>query len=448
MTLSQRLAPGVTGPRERVALGLYRLAWWLATPVAMAYLGWRARRQPAYRHHWGERWCLPGGPVPRVNDSAPVWVHAVSVGETRAAVPLIEALLTEDPARWVLLTHMTPTGRETGQTLIAERWPERVRQAYLPYDLGVSMARFLRCWRPRLGILMETELWPSLCHEARRAGVPLALVNARLSARSQRKGERWRSLIEPALRSLALVQAQTPADAARLRALGGASVGVMGNLKFDQTPAAEGVERGRAWRAAIGSRPVVLMASSREGEEALVLGAWRELVTDAPPGPRLLVVPRHPQRFDEVARLLAAAGGPVARRSADWPAPAAPLALGDSMGEMSAYYAMADVAIIGGSLLPFGAQNLIEACALGVPVIVGPHSHNFAQVAEEAIAAGAAIRVADAREAVAVAVSLLADPARRATMGKAGIAFAQAHRGATRRCLQALRPWLDDGPVG
>jgi 3-deoxy-D-manno-octulosonic-acid transferase len=474
---------GVPPIVARLARVLYGLAWLLATPLVIAYLLARARRQPAYRAHWAERWALRWSPAPAgwlttrgglagasaAGASArPIWIHAVSVGETRAAQPLIHALLDADPSLRILLTHMTPTGRATGCELFATRWPDRVHQVYLPYDLGWAAGRFLARWRPRLGILMETELWPALCAQAARRGVPLVIANARLSERSLARGLRWRALTMPALAGLQAVLAQTPADARRLRMLGREDVAVLGNLKFDTVPSADAVALGRAWRAvldaggAVGAggaggavgdnRPVLLCASTRDGEEVLLLRAWVAAMGDAPaPRPRLLIVPRHPQRFDEVAEAVAAQGLTAMRRSqAGWPevASRADVLLGDSMGEMAAYVAMADAAIIGGSLLPFGGQNLIEPCALGVPVVVGPHTENFAQAADEAIEAGAACRTADATDAIDTALALLADPAKRAAMGEAGTRFAHAHRGATQRTLQALAIWLRAQPDG
>lgn len=463
-------SPGVSPIAARLARALYGLAWLLATPVIIGYLLARARRQPAYRAHWSERWALRWAPAPTGWAGArPVWIHAVSVGETRAAQPLIEALLDADPAQRILLTHMTPTGRATGYELFVTRWPDRVHQVYLPYDLGWAAGRFLARWRPSLGVLMETELWPALCAQAARRQVPLVIANARLSERSLARGLRWRALTVPALAGLQAVLAQTPADAQRLRRLGRDDVAVLGNLKFDTVPSAEAVALGRGWRAALAGgkvsaaveapagskpqddgepvragRPVLLCASTRDGEEVLLLRAWAAARADAE-RPRLLIVPRHPQRFDAVAEAIAATGLTMTRRSHEgWPQSAAQaeVLLGDSMGEMAAYVAMADAAIIGGSLLPFGGQNLIEPCALGVPVVVGPHTENFAQAAAEAIEAGAALRVADAAAAIDTALALLADPARQAAMGAAGTAFAQAHRGATRRTLGALGRWL------
>jgi 3-deoxy-D-manno-octulosonic-acid transferase len=450
---------------------LYTLVWCLVTPLVVLYLLWRARRQRGYLAGWGERWGLH----PRRADDAPlVWVHAVSVGETRAAQPLVEALLARDPRCRVLLTHMTPTGRETGEELFARRHPGRVVQAFLPYDYPYAVRRFLAAWRPALGIVMETELWPNLCAAAARAGVPLALVNARLSEKSLRKGLRWRSLFEPAARSLARVIAQTEGDAQRIRALAGVDAIVAGNVKFDVTPPAAMLERGARWREAAGGRAVLLAASTRDGEEALLLEAWaRRSAGNAATGaldgsdavdavgvsdvsgapdvsdssgarPLLAIVPRHPQRFDEVAAAIAQRGLRLVRRSAlgeslvPDPLVGADVLLGDSMGEMFAYYAMADVAVLGGSLLPFGGQNLIEACAAGVPVVVGEHTFNFAEAAEQAVAAGAAFRVADADAAIGQCLALLGDEAARRRAGECGARFAAQHRGATGRTLAAI----------
>lgn len=456
---------------------LYTLGWWAATPLVVLYLLWRARRQPEYLAHWPERW----GFVPKRRDDAPlVWVHAVSVGETRAAQPLVVALLERDPAVRVLLTHMTPTGRETGRELFGQRFGDRVLQCYLPYDGALAPGRFLRAWRPSVGLLMETELWPNLCAAASRAGVPLALVNARLSEKSLRKGLRWRSLLGPALASLTRVVAQTEADAARIARLGRTDVRVAGNLKFDVSPDEALLARGRAWREALNGRPVVLAASTREGEEALLVDAWQGRSGESPsapsgpamvstpdrapapgngdPGaarsthgaPLLAVVPRHPQRFDETAAMLAARGLRVARRSGldqefrDLAASEIDVLLGDSMGEMFAWYAMADVAIIGGTLRPYGGQNLIEACAVGVPVILGPSTFNFEEAAEAAVVAGAGRRVSDAIGAVTAATLWLDDPSARTRAGDDALRFASLHRGATRRTLAELESLLPE----
>ena len=436
-----------------MARWFYTIAWYLAMPLALAWLLWRSRRQPAYLDHLGERF---GVHARRTDMQSLVWLHAVSVGETRAAQPLVTELLGRYPDCEVLLTHMTPTGRQTGASLFTG---PRVHQAYLPYDFPFAVRRFLRAWRPTIGLLVETELWPNLVAMARAEGVPMALVNARLSDRSLRKARRWAPLIRPALASLDVVLAQTDSDARRLAQLGRHAVPVLGNLKFDVVaePALE--ERGHRWRAAWLARSVgglprfcVVAASTREGEEALLLDAWAQQLQ--PPAlasrfpPLLIIVPRHPQRFDEVAALIEGRGWKMTRRSrlADDESLDVQVLLGDSMGEMAAWYALADVAIIGGSLLPFGGQNLIEACAAGVPVIVGPHTFNFSEVAEQAIAADAALRVSDASRAVSEALAIVLDAEQRQSMSDRALAFGGRHRGATVRTMQVLAPYLDRQP--
>ncbi|MBA4092757.1 MAG: 3-deoxy-D-manno-octulosonic acid transferase [Candidatus Accumulibacter sp.] len=417
-----------------VARFLYSLVFYLATPLVWLRLLWRARKQPEYLRHVGERYGFYAPPPLRPL----IWLHAVSVGETRAAAPLLEALLLEYPQHTVLLTHMTPTGRTTGGEFVRQH-AGRVVQAYLPYDLPDACARFLAHFQPQLGLLMETELWPNLIAAAHARGVPLALINARLSVRSARGYARFGALAHPAFKALAAVAAQTSADAERLRALGASAVTVCGNLKFDVTPASEKLQLGTTWRQALGARPAWLAASTREGEEAAVLDAFDALRAKRPDA-LLILVPRHPQRFDEVAALLDARGLRYCRRSRDeLPDDATQVWLGDSMGEMAAWYAAADLALIGGSLLPFGGQNLIEAAACGCPVLVGPHTFNFAQAAEDAVACGAARRVADAGDAARTAAELLRDREQLKAMREAALAFSRAHRGATARTVALIR---------
>jgi len=422
---------------ERLALVAYSLLFYLAMPLVWLRLLWRGRRQPAYRQHLGERHAL----YPQALACRPrplIWLHAVSLGETRAAAPLIDALLEAYPDHDLLLTHMTPTGREAGSELLSAR-PERLErlaQAYLPYDLPDACGRFLDHFRPRLGLLMETELWPNLIDAARRRRLPVALINGRMSARSARGYRRLSSLIQPALRSLSAVAAQTAADAERLQQLGARQPIVCGNLKFDVTPPADKLQLGARWRQAIGRRPVWVLASSRDGEEALLLDV---LAAVAVADLLLVVVPRHPQRFAEVAALIAGRGLAFCRRSsAELPSRATQVWLGDSMGEMAAYYALADLTLIGGSLLPFGGQNLIEAAACGCPLLLGPHTFNFAQASEDAIACGAARRVLDAPQAALVVAELFAQPADLHAMHTAATAFSQAHRGATARTVALI----------
>ena len=429
------------GARLSMWRPLYAVVTALLAPLVWLRLHWRARREPLYATAIGERFGRYRGPRTR----GWTWVHAVSLGETRAAASLIAALRVADPSLRLLLTHGTATGREAGAALLRDG----DRQLWLPWDSAGATRRFFAHHRPRVGVLMETEIWPNLLHAARAAGVPMALANARLSARSLRRAARMPGLMRPATGSFALVLAQTDADAARLRDAGAGSVEVCGNLKFDMTPEPALLAAGRAWRDAIGRR-VVLASSTRDGEEAALLEAWRALPEssrDSPPGaspgaptpprPLLLIVPRHPQRFDVVADLVRAAGFALARRSnwGDTPPPdavAAEVWLGDSMGELPLYYACAQIALLGGSFEPLGGQNLIEAAACGCPVLMGPHTFNFAQASELAEAAGAARRVATLPEAVAIARESLPAAEQRAAIQRC-LDFAARHRGAARQ---------------
>ncbi len=409
---------------------LYTLLLYLLLPYVLARLVWRARRQRGYLEHVGERF----GYYTHDADGPLIWVHAVSVGETRAAEPLIQALSAKYPRQRILLTHMTPTGRETGETLFGEN----VVRCYLPYDYPGAVARFLRHFRPRAGILMETEIWPNLIHACREQGVPLYLVNARLSEKSFAGYLRFPRLVRESLAGLTAIAAQGADDARRLAALGAAGVRVTGSVKFDVTPPPAQLELGRKWRRDFGEqRPVLLAASTREGEEALLLDALAGMDV---PGLLAVIVPRHPQRFDEVERLLAARGVPYQRRSGNAAiAPGTRAVLGDSMGEMFAYYAACDVAFIGGSLLPLGGQNLIEACAAGKPVLIGPSTYNFEEAVALAVQAGAAIRVPDPAALAREVERVLRDPATARRMGQAGLAFCAAHRGATNRVLALIQ---------
>ena len=423
---------------------LYSLCFYLAQPLVWLRLLWRARKQPEYLHHLGERYaCYPARPEGRL-----LWLHVVSVGETRAAEPLIKALLAQYPEHGLLLTHMTPTGRTVGAELIAKLGP-RLHQAYLPYDLPDACARFLEHFRPDFGLLMETELWPNLIAAAKARHIPLALVNARLSARSLRGYLRFRPLIRPAVAALDLVAAQTRADAERLASLGAPAPHVCGNIKFDVTPSTDKLALGQQWRTALGERPVWLCASTREGEETQILDAF---LRHARPEVLLLLVPRHPQRFAEVAATVEARAMSLVKRSdGKLPDTATRVWLGDSMGEMAAYYALADVALIGGSLEALGGQNLIEAAACGCPVLVGPHTFNFQQATDDALACGAARRVADADDAAKTALSLLApngsDVEPLAQMRRAATEFSAAHRGATARTLTLIADRLASPPI-
>ncbi|MDD2545574.1 MAG: 3-deoxy-D-manno-octulosonic acid transferase [Burkholderiaceae bacterium] len=451
---------------DRAALGLYSALTWAAQPLLRRKLRRRAVAEPGYALAVEERFghYSPAAPAEPAPSTGPwVWIHAVSLGETRAAAILLAALRPRLPGMRLLLTHGTATGRAEGAKLLQ---PGDV-QVWQPWDTPGAVARFLAQFQPRLGILMETEVWPCLIAACHARGLPLVLANARLSERSLRQARRMAWLARPAYAALAAVWAQTEADAQRLRALGAPVQGVWGNLKFDAVPDAELLAQGRGWRERA-RRPVVLLASSREGEEALWLQA---LQSKRPPGQtgiaqeatdsgashaqaaalqavQWLIVPRHPQRFDAVQQLLQAAGLSVSRRS-QWGAHPEPadVWLGDSMGEMALYYGLAHGVLLGGSFAPLGGQNLIEAAACGCPVVLGPHTFNFAEAAEQACQAHAALRVPDMAAAVQRVGALVQDPPALEAAQAAAQHFAQSHRGAAQataeavlRCLAAHPP--------
>ena len=421
----------MTTLRESLARGLYTLLLRLLLPAYALRLWWRGGAEPLYRERIAERFGL-------YRDAAGagwVWVHAVSLGETLAAAALIDALRVQRPGMRLLLTHGTATGREAGRALLREG----DRQTWLPYDTPGATRRFLARFRPVVGVLMETEVWPNLLLAAQAQHVPMVLANARLSERSLARGRRFNAVLRPAIESVALVLAQTDDDARRLRDAGARPVEVSGNLKYDLTPEPEQIARGAAWRA-LSARAVVLAAITREGEEAQLLDAWQHR---APAGALLLIVPRHPQRFDEVAALVRAGGWTLARRSA-WgdmpPAEAlqAQVWLGDSMREMALYYASATVALLGGSFAPLGGHNLIEAAACGCPLVMGPSTFNFGEAAQRSLAAGASLRVTDMGQGVALVGELLAQPQRLAALSANARRFASQHRGAAQRMAQRI----------
>jgi 3-deoxy-D-manno-octulosonic-acid transferase len=369
-------------------------------------------------------------------------VHAVSVGETRAAEPLVDGLLKKYPQARIVLTCMTPTGRATGASLFGKHGA-RVVQSYLPYDMPPLVARFIRHFEPRVCILMETEVWPNLILQCRRDKVPVVLANARLSERSLGKALRFGKVIRDAAQGITLVAAQTEADALRIRELGAANVTVTGSIKFDVVIPQEALATGDHLRRQFGVRPVFLCASTREGEEDMILEAFLRARASLPQDLLLLLVPRHPQRFDEVAAMVEERGLSLQRRSAlsaagASVAPATQVVLGDSMGEMFAYYSACDLAFIGGSLQPLGGQNLIEPAALGKPIIVGEHTFNFAQATEDCLRQGGAVRVANSDGLLHQAARLLADSAARGAMGAHALTFANTHRGATARTISLL----------
>jgi 3-deoxy-D-manno-octulosonic-acid transferase len=381
------------------------------------------------------------------------------VGETRAAQPLIEAYLQQGKS--ILLTCMTPNGRRTGVAIFAEAIAQdRLQQVYLPYDLCWSVERFLKAAKPAMGLFMETEAWPTIVFRAAEIKLPVFLINARLSERSARRVARFGAAGRALFQSFAAILAQTELDAMRYRALGVKQCEVVGNLKFDVVLNPALVEHGLAWHAHLekNNRLMVCAASTRDGEEAIILEAWQALLqihdeeSTSSPLPLLCIVPRHPERFAEVAELIRASGLTVLQRSA-MDLDAADLhhkidlktavVLGDSMGEMPLYYCASDLVVMGGSLMPLGGQNLIEACAAGCPVLLGEHTFNFQQASQDAIDCGAAIRIVG-NESLARALPdamsrILQDKERRQAMREAALRYAANYRGATTRIMVALQ---------
>ena len=426
---------------QALCLWLYALLMQVAAPLLRRKLARRALAEPGYAQAVPERW----GQYTQAPETASelVWVHAVSLGETRTAAILLREWRTRSPGLRVLLTHGTATGRKQGLSLLQ---PGDV-QVWQPWDSRAAVDRFLTHFKPRLGVLLETEVWPNLMAAAQARGLAVALVNARLSPQSLAAAKRLAWLARPAYGALAAVYAQTEADGRRLAQLGGPVAGVLGNLKFDARPDAAQQALARLWRVGM-AQPVLMLASSREGEEIEFLRQWQARKLETQPAralERVLIVPRHPQRFEEVAQLVQAQGLSVSRRS-QWAGapgddPAAMQAdvwLGDSLGEMALYYTLSDIALLGGSFEALGGQNLIEPAACSCPVVMGPHTFNFAEAALAAEAAAAAFRVEDMQAGLASALALLNEPAALQHAKSAALAFGASQGGAAKRTVQAL----------
>ncbi len=416
----------------------YSALAWAAQPLLKRKLRKRALAEPGYAEAVPERF---GRYTPhdlgRDGAGQWVWVHAVSLGETRAAALLIKELRAALPGMRLLLTNGTATGRAEGRKLLQ---PGDL-QVWQPWDSRKAVRLFLKQFQPAVGVLMETEVWPNLVLACQQAQVPLVLANARLNAKSQAGAQRWPSLFLPVYKALHAVWAQTPEDAQRLRSLGAPVSAVLGNLKFDVQPDAALIAQGTAWRAAC-NKPVVILASSREGEEAQWIAQWAGRKFQGVAGEcQWLIVPRHPQRFDAVHALLEQAGLRVARRS-QWgshlPPAGVDVWLGDSVGEMPLYYAAAHIGLLGGSFEPLGGQNLIEAAACGCPMVLGPHTFNFAQASQSACEVGAAFRVLDMEQGVQLATALARDASGLDRARQAALQFAQTHRGAAKATAQAI----------
>lgn len=409
-----------------------------ATPLILLRLWLRGRREPGYRQHIGERF----GDFTQAKLHDAIWIHAVSLGETRAAAPLVAALRERFPQRPILITCMTVTGRATAIELYASF----ATIAYLPYDFPWASRQLIQRFDPRILLIMETEIWPNLIASCRDAGIPALLVNARLSERSRAGYARFapvRALLREAVQDLQ-VSAQSSEDAQRLTSLGASNVVVTGNMKFDIEPSQEQIALGMTWKKALAEnnspRKVLLAASTREGEEKLIIDAYKNHFDEVARRRTLLViVPRHPQRFDAVHAQIMSVGLRVQRRSMSTQiALETEVWLGDSMNEMFAYLALCEATFIGGSLVPVGGQNLIEPCAMGKPVLMGPSDFNFADAAKQAEAAGAVIRVSDANHLAITAQELLDDSGRTVIMSERAMAFAAHHRGATDKTIDLV----------
>lgn len=425
------------------SLWLYGVIMRLAQALLRRKLRKRAQAEPLYGQYIEERF----GYYKQSACNDWIWIHAVSLGETRTAAILLQGLRQAMPHMKLLLTNGTATGREEGLKLLQEG----DIQVWQAWDSPEVVERFLTAFKPRIGLLLETEVWPQLIHKAQEKGIPIMLINARMSEKSLHQAQRWTSLMKPAFAGLSAVCAQAPDDAMRLKSLGASVTGIFGNLKFDAKPDASQVAMGRAWREQL-SVPVVMLASSREGEEAMWLAAWQTFNKQHPELQiHWLIVPRHPQRVSEVESLITSSGLRVSRRST-WSQEAlfsaallnetaqdsSVILLGDSLGEMALYYSLADAALLGGSFEKLGGQNLIEAAACACPIVMGPHTFNFAEASQAAESAGAAQRASDMAEAMKLAVDTVQNRPLQKQKSANAFQFAQQHGGATQRTVQAV----------
>jgi 3-deoxy-D-manno-octulosonic-acid transferase len=415
---------------------VYNLLTYLLRPFAFAVVLWRGLGNRSYWQGLGERFGFgprhTGSPV-----GSSVWVHAVSLGEVTAAAPLLRALRMRHPGLPLVLSTATPTGRVRARALFGES----VTVRYLPYDTPGSMKRFLSGVRPRVAVIMETELWPNLYRQCRRSGIPVVLANARLSARSAARYRRFGLLFREVFAGDTFVAAQSAGDAERFISIGAAPArtSVMGNLKFDVEVDTAVVARGAELRSdSWNSRAVWIAGSTHAGEEDLVLAAHAGLQRGLP-GALLLLVPRHPDRFQPVADLLTRRGLRFERRSSGNAVPPdVPVLLVDTVGELASLYAAVDVAFVGGSLVPVGGHNLLEPAALGVPVIAGPYQENAREVAELLLRERALVQVTDAAQLAAQLESLFADPQRRRQMGASAQRVVAHNRGSVKRLLALI----------
>ena len=414
---------------------LYTTLFFIGLPLIILRLIWRGFRAPAYWRRWSERF----GSSPILSELIPViWVHAVSVGEVEASRPIIKALQAEYPEYKILLTTMTPTGSERVKLLFADT----VEHCYLPYDLPFAIRRFLKRTHPKFGIIMETEIWPNLLLQCQKTNIALVLANARMSERSAKGYARFPKFIKTILRSVQLIAAQGQDDRQRFQQLGAdiKKIHAIGNLKYEISLPASLTEQAAAMRDIWDiNRPVWVAASTHDGEEEIILNASRQ-VRSLFPNLLLILVPRHPERFDRVTALTQRAGFKTLRRSEHRPCSSdIEILVVDTMGELPLFYAACDVAFVGGSLVPHGGHNLLEPAALGRAVITGPHYFNFNEITKQFLQADAAIQVTDTTELAKTVIELLQNSQQRAQMGEAGLRLIANSQGASTRLVNLIK---------
>jgi 3-deoxy-D-manno-octulosonic-acid transferase len=424
---------------EKLYEKLYEIIWWLILPLALLRLRWRARRLPAYARRWQQRLAIfQPQELEALQGIRPMWIHAVSVGESVVAVAMIEKLLLENPQVPIVVTNMTPTG----SAWISDKLGERVTNLYAPYDHPWVVKNFLQQVRPRLLVLIETEIWPTWLQQAQQASIPVLLINGRLSERSATRYARVDFWSRPMFAALTFASMQAHADAERIKRLGvpAEKVAIVGNIKCDLQASAEVLARAQFLKRSLGKRPIWVAASTHAGEEELLLAVHRQLLQQLPQA-LLILVPRHPDRFAQVAESLS-----------DWSwqrfsetqllSENVQVLLGDVMGQLLLFYGAADAAVIGGSFVPVGGHNMLEAMAMGAPTIIGPHVFNFQTLTADLLAQQALLQVQSADELLVPLQQWLSHPASALPQIKQASAFMQSNRGATEKNFQLLQRFL------
>lgn len=412
---------------------LYSCLFYLLTPFILARLTWRSIKAPPYRYRWAERF----GFYSKKNAGGVIWFHAVSVGEAEALFPLAKKIQQQRPDATLLITTTTPTGSARVKAVMRDS----VEHVYLPYDMPGAINRFVRCFRPRLAVIMETEIWPNLFAYCGKHHVPLYIINARLSEKSANGYQKVPALIVPALAHIKLIAAQTQDDAKRFVSIGAKAeqVKVLGNIKFDIDVANETIEQGLQLKADLfAGRFVWLIASTHKDEEAIFLDIYKQIKT-AIPELLLVIAPRHPERFGEVKKICEHHALSVAvRTSGECCDRRTDVYLADTMGELKMLYAASDVAFVGGSMVPVGGHNILEAAAVGVPVLFGPYMENFKEIAEGVLRQDAAIQCQSNEEIIRAVISLHADSASRQSLAEKGRLFVRQNQGAITRIFDIL----------